>query len=65
MNDLIDLVRASNEASHNSFRAGLLEGQRQSQREISRLVGAIEDYLDGETQGNVSGLRQALEAVRS
>lgn len=27
---------------------------------VSRLCGAIEDYLDGETQGNVAGLRQAV-----
>lgn len=27
---------------------------------IARLWGAIETFLDGETQGNVLGLRQAL-----
>ncbi|HXN96003.1 MAG TPA: hypothetical protein VN879_15975 [Candidatus Acidoferrales bacterium] len=31
----------------------------------SRLRGAIEDYLDGESQGNVTGLRQALEAAQA
>lgn len=29
---------------------------------LLRLEGAIEDYLEGESQGNVLGLRQALEA---
>lgn len=28
---------------------------------IARLWGAIETFLDGETQGNVLGLRQAFE----
>ena len=34
------------------------------QQKIYRLWGAIENFLDGETQGNVLGLRQALEACR-
>lgn len=32
------------------------------QEKIARLWGAIEDYLDGESHGNVTGLRQAMEA---
>lgn len=31
---------------------------------LVRLEGAIEDFLDGKMQGNVSGLRQAWEATK-
>jgi hypothetical protein len=44
-------------------RDSLHEIYRQHQwllRCVSRLSGAVEDYLDGESQGNVTGLRQAL-----
>lgn len=38
---------------------------RATRGDRNRLRGAIDDYLDGESQGNVTGLRQALDATRS
>lgn len=54
--DLMELAKANQDVYMTAYRAG----QDESKAVISRLCGAIEDYLDGETQGNVAGLRQAV-----
>lgn len=57
--DILDLARANDDVYRTAYRAG----QEASKAVISRLCGAIEDYLDGESQGNVAGLRQAVAAA--
>ncbi len=54
--DLMELAKANQDVYMTAYRAG----QDASAAVINRLCGAIEDYLDGETQGNVAGLRQAV-----
>lgn len=57
--DVMQLATTNNDVYRTAYRAG----QDASKAVISRLCGAIEDYLDGETQGNVAGLRQAVAAA--
>lgn len=57
--DIMGLAQANNDIYRTAYKAG----QDASNAVISRLCGAIEDYLDGETQGNVAGLRQAVAAA--
>jgi hypothetical protein len=65
--DIMELARANQDIYTTGYRAG----QHSATAIINRLCGAIENYLDGETQGNVTGLREALkkaedfEAMRS
>ena len=54
--DIMELAKANQNIYMTAYRAG----QDASKAVISRLCGAIEDYLDGEMQGNVAGLRQAV-----
>jgi hypothetical protein len=56
---IMEQAKATNDVYLTAYRAG----QEASKAVISRLCGAIEDYLDGETQGNVAGLRQAIAAA--
>lgn len=56
---LLEVAKDNNEV----YRAGYLAGKNESKAVISRLCGAIEDYLDGVTEGNVAGLRQAVAAA--
>lgn len=57
--DIAGIAKANDDV----YRTAYLAGQEASKAVIRRLCGAIEDYLDGETQGNVSGLRQAVAAA--
>jgi hypothetical protein len=60
MNDIMELAKAANDAYLAAYREGQAAGLKAGAAIRSRLAGAIEDYLDGESQGNVTGLRQAL-----
>lgn len=60
MKDLIGLAERNNSIYLAAYNAGLEEGLKRGSTVRSRLEGAIEDYLDGEMQNNVSGLRRAL-----
>lgn len=62
---LADVARDAMKLSMGSYQSGLDEGRKAGRREASRLAGAIEDFLDGESQNNVTGLRQALDAFRA
>lgn len=55
---IMELAQANNELYSTAY----LEGRKSARDIASRLAGAIEDFLDGESQGNVTGLRQALAA---
>lgn len=57
--EIMNLAKANNDVYRTAYKAG----QDSSKAIISRLCGAIENYLDGETQGNVAGLRQAVAAA--
>jgi hypothetical protein len=59
-NFIMDMAKANNDVYLTAYRAGQEAGLKASRAVVSRLCGAIEDYLDGETQGNVAGLRQAI-----
>jgi hypothetical protein len=61
VNEIMEMARAANDVYLTAYR----EGQKAGLKTASRLAGAIEDYLDGESQGNVTGLRQALAAFES
>jgi hypothetical protein len=58
---ILDLAKANQDVYLTAYR----EGQTAGLKTANRLAGAIEDYLDGESQGNVTGLRQALAAFAS
>ena len=58
--DPMELARANNDVYLTAYKAGQEAGLKAGAAVRSRLAGAIEDYLDGESQGNVTGLRQAL-----
>jgi hypothetical protein len=58
--DIMELAKANNDVYLTAYRAGQEAGLKAGAAAINRLCGAIEDYLDGETQGNVAGLRQAV-----
>jgi hypothetical protein len=59
--DIMELARANQDVYTTAYRLGQDAGLKAA----NRLAGAIEDYLDGESQGNVTGLRQALAAFAS
>lgn len=63
--NIAELARDAMAVSMGSFQSGHDEGRKAGRREASRLAGAIEDFLDGESQNNVTGLRQALDAFRA
>jgi hypothetical protein len=60
VSDIMEMANSNNEIYLTAYRAGQDAGLKASAAVVSRLSGAIEDYLDGESQNNVSGLRQAL-----
>lgn len=57
-NFIMEQAKATNDVYLTAYRSG----QEAGLKTATRLAGAIEDYLDGESQGNVTGLRQALAA---
>lgn len=59
--DIMELAKANNNVYLTAYRAG----QESGLKVATRLAGAIEDFLDGESQGNVTGMRQALAAFAS
>lgn len=54
--DILELAKANNDV----YRQAYLAGQVASAKVISRLEAAIENYLSGETGGNVTCLNEAL-----
>jgi hypothetical protein len=64
MSELFEMVKAQQRAYLSAYAVGFEAGGAAQARLVSCLMGAIEDYLEGESQGNVTGLRQALEAAR-
>lgn len=59
--DIASVAKANNDVYLTAYREGKAAGLKIA----TRLAGAIEDYLDGETQGNVTGMRQALAAFET
>lgn len=59
--DVMQLATANNDIYSTAYREGKAAGLKIA----TRLAGAIENYLDGETQNNVAGMRQALAAYES
>lgn len=59
--DIAGLAKANNDVYSTAYREGKAAGLKIA----TRLAGAIENYLDGETQNNVAGMRQALAAFEA
>lgn len=56
--DILEVAKANQDVYATAYQIGRDAGLKTA----SRLAGAIDDFLDGESQGNVTGLRQALAA---